>query len=247
MPDEQLVAEGAGLSQVERVVDTFVAPSKTFTDILRSANCWLPLVLMVVLTLAFSFAVDKKIGYRAVAETNVAHSPAQQDRMQNLTPEAREHAMELSANITRIIAYGSFVFILLIILIHTLLLWASFNFVLGAKATFPKVFAVITFAGLPKIFVSILTIALLFAGVGTDNFDLNNPVGTNLGYFLSSQSRAVQVAGSFFDVFGLWSLILLVLGMSILSGKKMAASAIVVVGWWVFGLLVLTGFTAAFS
>ena len=26
---------GPGLSQVERVVDTFVAPSKTFTDILR--------------------------------------------------------------------------------------------------------------------------------------------------------------------------------------------------------------------
>jgi hypothetical protein len=31
-----------GLSQVERVVDTFVASSKTFTDILRSTSWWLP-------------------------------------------------------------------------------------------------------------------------------------------------------------------------------------------------------------
>ena len=32
----------AGLSQVERVVDTFIAPSKTITDILRSTSWWLP-------------------------------------------------------------------------------------------------------------------------------------------------------------------------------------------------------------
>ena len=30
------------LSQAERVVDTFIAPSKTFTDILRSSSWWLP-------------------------------------------------------------------------------------------------------------------------------------------------------------------------------------------------------------
>ena len=31
-------APAPGLSQVERVVDTFVAPSKTFADILRSCG-----------------------------------------------------------------------------------------------------------------------------------------------------------------------------------------------------------------
>ena len=36
------------LSQAERVVDTFVAPRKTFTDIRRSASWWLPFVLMVL-------------------------------------------------------------------------------------------------------------------------------------------------------------------------------------------------------
>ena len=30
------------LTQVERVVDTFIAPAKTFHDILRSASGWLP-------------------------------------------------------------------------------------------------------------------------------------------------------------------------------------------------------------
>ena len=44
-------AAGPGLSQMERVVDTFVAPKKTFTDILRSTSWWLPFLLMVLVTL----------------------------------------------------------------------------------------------------------------------------------------------------------------------------------------------------
>ena len=39
--------EVTGLSQVERVVDTFVAPSKTFADILRSTSWWLPFLIQI--------------------------------------------------------------------------------------------------------------------------------------------------------------------------------------------------------
>src|ERR1700677_1450095 len=50
-----------GLSQVERVVDTFIAPTKTFTDILRSTTWWLPFLLAVLVTLAVAFAIDKQV------------------------------------------------------------------------------------------------------------------------------------------------------------------------------------------
>ena len=42
MPEEVLAVEGKPLSQTERVVDTFLAPTKTFADVLRSASWWLP-------------------------------------------------------------------------------------------------------------------------------------------------------------------------------------------------------------
>ncbi len=51
-----------GLSQVERVVDTFIAPSKTFTDILRSTSWWLPFLLAVVVSIGVTFAIDKSGG-----------------------------------------------------------------------------------------------------------------------------------------------------------------------------------------
>ena len=43
------------LSQVERVVDTFIAPRKTFTDIRRSTSWWVPWVLISIVGLALVF------------------------------------------------------------------------------------------------------------------------------------------------------------------------------------------------
>lgn len=247
MADDVMVTPegGAGLSQVARVVDTFVAPSKTFTDILRSSNWLLPFLIMVVLAMGFGYAVDRTVGYTAVAEQQMMKNSMQADRINSMTPAQRSSAVELSAKFTRISSYCSFIFLLIIVAIHALLLWATFNFGLGAKTKYGQVFAVIMFAGIPKAFVWVISAVLLFAGVGLDNFDLQNPVGTNLGYYLTSPW--MKALGSGFDLFGLWSLALLVLGMSIISKKTIGQAAAVVVGWWVLGMLILTGIAAAFS
>jgi hypothetical protein len=86
---------------------------------------------------------------------------------------------------------------------------------------------------------------LLFSGVGLENFDIQNPVGTNIGYYLTSPT--LKALGSGFDIFGLWSLALLVLGMAIISKKTIGQAAAVVIGWWVLGMLILTGIAALTS
>jgi hypothetical protein len=39
----------------------------------------------------------------------------------------------------------------------------------------------------------------------------------------------------------------MVIGLSVIANKSKAQAAIVAVGWWLFGLLLLTGMTAARS
>lgn len=247
MADDVMVAPGgeAGLSQVERVVDTFIAPSKTFTDILRSTSWWLPFLLMVVVTLGSAYAIDKKVTFAAVSEAEMAKSSMGSDRINSLPADQRASVMQRQAVITKYTTYASFLFILIFVAIEALVLWASFNFGLGAKTTFGQVFAVVMYSALPRLFVGLLNIILLFANVGTENFDLRNPVGTNIGYYMTSP--ALRAAGAFFDVFGLWCLFLLILGMSIVSKKTMGQAAAVVVGWWVLILLLATGAAAVFS
>jgi hypothetical protein len=235
---------GAGLSQVERVVDTFVAPSKTFTDILRSTSWWLPFVLLVLVTWASTVVVEKQVGWDRVSENQIHQNPKAEERMANLTPEQRAAQVRLSANITRYVSYGSFVLILLFVAIFALIYWASFNFGLGAKTTFGQMFAVCMYAGLPRLLTGLLTILTLLFGNSADTYDVRNPVGTNLAYFMPDAGPALKAALSFFDVIGLWNLVLLIIGTAIVAKVSRGKAAAVVVGWWVLGLLISVAIAA---
>jgi hypothetical protein len=247
MPEELAVEGGTPLSQVARVVDTFVAPSKTFTDILRSANCWLPIVLVFLITVGWTYSIDKKIGFQAVSEQQISQSPKQEEMMQQLPPDQRASRISTIATATKWTSYASIVFFLVFVAFEALVLWGTFNFALGAKTTFSQVFAVVTYSALPRSLMWVLSSILIFAGVGNDNFNMRNPVGTNLGYFLTDSAPWMKTAGAFFDVLGFWSMGLLIVGMAIVAHKKVSQSATVIIGWWVLILLIVTGFSAAFS
>jgi hypothetical protein len=247
MTDQALPIEGQPLTQGARVLDTFIAPTKTFTDILRSTSWWLPFVLMVIVSFASAFAIDKNVGFDRVAELAVEQSPTQADRLAQLTPDARAAQMHARTVGTKYSTYASGVFILLIALIFALLNWAGLNFGLGAKTTFGQNFAVVMYASLPRLFIGLLNIVLLYAGVNTENFDLNNPVGTNIGYYLTDSPQWIRAALGFVDIFGLWTLVLSIIGCAIIARKSYQQAAYVVVGWWLFFLLLTAGLVAAFS
>jgi len=244
MEDVQVAAH-QGLSQVERVVDTFVAPSRTFLDILRSTSWWLPFVLIFGITAASAFAMDQKIGFERIAEQAVQQNPKAADQMAQLSAEQRARQMNVATVVTKDISYAGGVFFLMIAAIVALVMWASLNFGLGATTTYSQNFAVFMYAYLPHFFLGLLNIIFVYTGVNTENFDINNPVGTNIGYYMTDSAHWVKTALSFIDVFGLWSLALMVIGSAIIARKSKGTVAIVVVGWWLLALLVMTGMTAA--
>jgi hypothetical protein len=245
--NDAVTQTGTGLSQVERVVDTFVAPSKTFTDILRSASWWLPFLLAVAVTVGVAFTVEKQVGFQRVAENQIQQNPKQVEQMAQLTEEQRAQRLRGAGVAYKYTSYGAFVFILIFVAIFALIYWASFNFGLGARTTFGQMFAVWMYAGLPKIFVGILTIILLYVGGNAEAYNMQNPVGTNPAYFMPDASPVVKAFLSFFDVFSFWQLALLIIGTAIVAKVSKGKAAAVVLGWWVVGLLLSVGIAAAFS
>jgi hypothetical protein len=243
---QAVVSEQPPLSQAARVVDTFVAPSKTFADIRRNASWWLPFVLSIIVSVFFVSAVGKQVGWETIAHQNVDKNHFAADRINSLPKDQQAAVYQKSAQQTKVVSYIFPVLGLIIALIVALLWWASLNFGLGARAKYSQILAVVFYAGLPKLLIFMLAAILLFAGVGLDNFDMQNPVGTNIGYYLPATSPALRAAGGFFDIFGLWSLALAVIGTAIVTGKKYSQTAIVVVGWWIFGLI-LASAAAAFT
>jgi hypothetical protein len=244
---DAVVEQGAGLSEVERVVDVFVAPSKTFTDILRKATWWLPFVLMVLVTLGTAVVVDKQVGFERVAENQVHQNAKQEESLNSLTPEQRAQRVHGMGIGYRYSSYAGFVFVLIFVAIGALLYWASFNFGLGAQTTYGQMFAVWMYAGMPRILTGLLTILTLMFGGNADAYDMRNPVGTNLAYYMPDAAPWLKAFLSFFDVIGLWCLVLLIIGTAIVAKVPRGKAAMVVVGWWVFGLLVSVGIAVATS
>ena len=236
-----------GLSQAERVVDAFIAPSKTFTDILRSTSWWLPFLLATVFSLASAYVIDKKVGFDTVAQNMVHDNPSQEEKLSSLEPKQRAAQMHGMTVGTRYTTYASPVFILLISAAGALVLWASFNFGLGAKTTFGQMFTVWMYASLPRLLTSIIMIVTVYFSGNAEAFNLKNPVGTNPAFYLPDAAQWLKTLLSFADVLGLWVLALLVIGTAIVAKVSRGQAAAVVVGWWLLVLIASVGVAAATS
>ena len=101
----QQTGESAGLSQVERIVDTFVAPTKTFTDIRRNASWWLPFLLGILVSIAFVSSIDRKIGFDQVAQANINRNAQAQQSMSNLPDAQRDQSIHRIAGFTKVVSY----------------------------------------------------------------------------------------------------------------------------------------------
>jgi Yip1 domain len=240
-------AAGSGLSQVERVVDTFIAPSKTFTDILRNTTWWLPFLLAVVVTIGVTFVIDKQVGFERVVENVIHASPKQEDQLSSLTPEQRTARMKGMAVGYRYTSYASPIFILVFSAIGALVLWGSFNFGLGAQTTFGQMFCLWMYCSLPRLLSGLLTVVTIYFGGNAESFDLKDPVGTNIGYYLPDAAPWLKTALGFFDVIGIWTLVLLVIGTAIVAKVSRGKAAAVIVGWWALILIISVATTAAFN
>ena len=235
---EPIAPPPAGLSEPERIADTFVAPSKTFTDILRNASWWGPLILLLLFGTASTYVVQKQVGFDRVYMNQLHSSPNQEDRINGLPPDQKAHAMDLGARITSGFAYGAPILILVVLAIYSLILWASFNFGLGASTRFSQVFAVSMYGALPYLVLNLLIIATIYFGGNAEAFDYKNPVGTNPAYFTPDAAGWLKGLLGSIDIIKLWSVWLQVIGMAIISKKTFAQSAIVVGIFWLLGVVV---------
>jgi hypothetical protein len=241
-------AEAAPPSEGARILNTFIAPSKTFTDLRRSAMWWAPFLLMAIISTVFVYAVDQKIGFRKVTENQVQMSPKQSAQLDNMPADQRETQMRQRTTGTKFVSYMFPAVTLIIWLIIATLLFATFKFVAGADVTFKVSLAIVIFAALPGALKTLLAMASVLAGMSPDSFSFQNPVATNPGYFLNPADNVFLYSiMSSLDIFLIWTLILTAIGFMSVSKVKRGTAFAIVFGWWVLFTLAGAGLGAMFS
>jgi len=230
------------MSEGARIINTFIAPSKTFTDLRRSAAWWAPWILISIFSLAFMFTISKQVGFEQISKSQIEHSK-RAEQFDKLPADQQAQQIAFSVKIFQGFAIGTPLLVLFFTLVSSLILWGTFKMGFSAETTFGQAYAIGMYAGLPGIVGAILGIIALFAGVNPEGFDINNPVGTNLAYYLDQETTGKFVRGmaSSIDLITIWSLILLGIGYACTSKVKRSTAIVVVLVWFLLWKLLTSG------
>jgi hypothetical protein len=230
------------LSQAARVINTFIAPTKTFNDINRSASWWVPWLLGAIMSLAFVATAANRVGFEQINENQLRMQPKRMEQVEKLPADQRESQMRLGVKFTKVFSYLWPGVALLLAVIMAAVLMATMNFGAGAQLKFGTVLAVVIYAGLPGLIKAALSIASLLAGVSPEGFTFQNPIASNLS-FIDKPGTPLSTLGASLDIFTIWTLVLCGIGLACVSKSKRSTTMGIVFGWW--ALIVLLGVAAA--
>lgn len=234
-------------SAITRMLQTIYAPAKAFTAL--NGKTWIiPFLAISVLSVAFIFAVDKKVGFDRVSENQIKMSPKAADRLEKLPAAQRDRQLEITAKITKYSSYAAPVFLMVWTLIITAVLLGTFNFGFGARLGFGTSLSVVMLSWIPGSIRTVLTIVALFAGIDPDGFNIRNPLATNLGVFFDyTTSPFLYRLGSGIDIFMIWTLVVAGIGFACASKMKRSTTIGVIFAWYAVVTLVGALFGTIFS
>jgi hypothetical protein len=238
------VAEGpSALSEGSRILNTFLAPSKTMADLRRKTNWLVPWLLMSIVSVSFVFAMEKRIGWDLIVRTQIEKS-SNAVAFDRLSPEEKQQRVDSAIRITK---YSSYLIPLSSLLWFATLaaaLVAVFRFAVGASITYGRMLAIVVYGSLPSLIERVLAIVTLcFAD--PEGFDVKNPIASGPAQWIDLATGGAFDAHRFlysllniFDLFTLWMVLLIAIGISENSRVKCGtAFATIFGGFFVLKLI----------
>jgi hypothetical protein len=236
----------AAVSPMGRIVGVFSCPKATFEDIVRKPSWVLPVVLLTMLSVCVSFAINQRINWREFMSQQIEKSPG----AANMSAEQKEQRIEGGTKFSPPFTYAiGLVGPIIATLCVALVMWGGYNLLGGANINFGTSFGIASHAFLTGLVSSPLLILILYLKpIGT--VDLDNPVAANLAAILPDDSAKWLVAlGKSIDLFSFWTLILLAIGFAATNPRKLRGSKSfsIAFGIWATFVVLRVGWAFIFS
>lgn len=239
MSDLALPTEPAPMNELARFSGVFFEPKKTFTDIAERPRWIVPVLVTIVMSVVFLMVFTSRIGWESYMHRVMDNNP----RMAQLTPEQRDNVFNTQVKLAPVFGFASVVvFIPLSLIVSAGVIVGIVKSLLGAPITFKQVFAIMSYAFLPRVLLSVLAIVVMYVTKNPEDFDLQNPFFSNPAALmdpLTSSKFLYSLAGSL-DVFSIWVILLVAIGLKAAGGKRLSfggALFSVVLPWAVITLI----------
>lgn len=234
-PQPAPLPEAPPMSEISRLGAVFFDPKRAFSDIAVRPRWWIPLLLSMLMGVLFVYLYSQRVGWERYMERALESNP----RTESLTAEQRHRIIEQQLPLVSVLAYaGAAVGTVVSALVVAAMLLVMANLMLSAQLAFRQLFAITCYAYLPNLLAGALGILMMYLKQPED-FDLENPTAFNIGAYLDPQATPkwlVSVASSV-DLFSIWILLLLALGLSTaarrLSYSRVLGGVVVLWALWV--------------
>src|SRR5690348_1938748 len=204
-----------GMNEGARLIGVFFSPGKAFADIARRPTWWIPLIIAAVFSTIYLNAFTQRVGWESVIRPAIERSA----NTQNMPAQQREQLIRTTAGIYKYVGYGSAVLTLFYVFIVAVLLMFLFDTMMSAGIGLKRMMAIVAYGFLPLVIQTALSMLVLFLK-DPEEFDLQNPLIFNVGAFLAPDTpAALRALGSSIDLFTLWIVVLLAIGVSSAARK----------------------------
>jgi len=226
------------MGEFSRIVGVFFEPSKTFADIAERPGWIVPLILTILVALAFSVAVTQRIGWDRV----VRHQFETSARLQQMPQDQKDQAIAVGAKAAAISGYAAPIFFVpLADIIMAAVLLGIAGGIMSGGMRFKQVFAVVCYGGLPTVIAGILKVVVIFLK-NPEDIAIENPLPFfNLGALMdpNTPAKSLYAFATAMDLFTIWGILLMATGLKAAAGKRLSfagALVAVLVPWFIFVL-----------
>lgn len=212
-----------------RIVGVLTSPSQTFAEIARRPDWVVPALVMVVISYISVFIMSKRVDFETVYREAF--------EAQHIPPQQQEQMLRWAVAFGRAIMYVSPLLAVGGVVVAAALLFLGLR-LLGGQLTFLQAFAVTIYSWMPHVIAGIIA---LIVGMTRKSFtveELQTLVHSNPAFLVHLKTQPMMFNFlSSLDVFSVWTIVLLVIGLSIASNLSKAKTAgVVIVLWAVFVL-----------
>ncbi len=231
MTDIPLAPAPSQASLWEDFIDIFYQPSAVF-ERRRDGKYGLALLAFVIVSIVIYFAL--KNGIAPVMDAEMAKATAAMAaKNPNLTSE---QISSMTGNMEKFAIIGYAVFLPIGVFITGAILWAVSRLV-DAKESFAVAMMIATYSQIPRI-VELVVNALQGLLLPPEQITSHYSVTLGIGRFLDpSTNPFVMTLLGGIDLFTIWTLVLMTIGLSVVSGIPRSKAAIAVVLVWLLGLV----------
>lgn len=216
------------------IVDTFTAPARALADVATSRRFVPALLAATVVALLHAGALASRLDVETLLEQQLAAvAAAAPEQSAAMTPHEREEALASKRKLATVgIVVGGLFGPALQALGAALALWLAFK-VAALAAGFRATFAVVSYGFLPLALAKLLSIPSLLARSVVTPDGAARLLPSNLGALMPAVAHpAWRGLLTSIDVFSLWSLALVTIGLAAVTGASWRRAGLVAGVMW---------------